>query len=259
MARLPAGLSDEELTKKRANIEAGDERKKAHTFRPAVAGFDLTFSPSKDGSVSTAWALADQGTKAVVYECHRRAIGAGHLEIRRGARVSTPDQGTNGIMQEDIDGIVAASFTHYDSRAGDPQLHDHVVVWNHAEVEVGRPVGRTLEGRRSSTSSIVTLSELHQGILTDILTEALGFGWEQTRTRNGMRKHEIVGVPDALIREFSQRRATMDQREDELVPGVFRARRRPGSPVPSRRSAAIAQQANLGNAQGEAALQPTRR
>ncbi|MGH9067801.1 MAG: relaxase domain-containing protein, partial [Acidimicrobiales bacterium] len=30
-----------------------------------VAGFDLTFSPSK--SVSVAWALADEGTKAVIY------------------------------------------------------------------------------------------------------------------------------------------------------------------------------------------------
>lgn len=32
-----------------------------------VAGFDLTFSPSK--SVSTVWALADQGTQAVIYDC----------------------------------------------------------------------------------------------------------------------------------------------------------------------------------------------
>ncbi len=34
-----------------------------------VAGFDLTFSPPK--SVSTAWAMADEGTKAVIYACHR--------------------------------------------------------------------------------------------------------------------------------------------------------------------------------------------
>jgi hypothetical protein len=26
--------------------------------------------------------------------------------------------------------VVAVSFTHFDSRAGDPQLHDHVVVGN---------------------------------------------------------------------------------------------------------------------------------
>ena len=37
-----------------------------------VAGFDLTFNPSK--SVSVAWALADEGTKTIIYDCHRRAI-----------------------------------------------------------------------------------------------------------------------------------------------------------------------------------------
>jgi TrwC relaxase len=35
--------------------------------------------------------------------------------------------GAGGIVQEDIDGVVAASFTHWDSRAGDPQLHDHLL------------------------------------------------------------------------------------------------------------------------------------
>ena len=69
----------------RQRIEAEERAWAAHCARLPVAGFDLTFSPSK---LSTAWALADQGTKAVVYECHRRAID--HLEIRRGARVPLP-------------------------------------------------------------------------------------------------------------------------------------------------------------------------
>lgn len=37
--------------------------------------------------------------------------------------------GANGVVQEDIYGVVAAAFSHFDSRAGDPQLHDHVVSW----------------------------------------------------------------------------------------------------------------------------------
>ena len=45
-----------------------------------VAGFDLTFSPSK--SVSVAWALADRDTKAQIYACHRRAIEV-VLDLRR--------------------------------------------------------------------------------------------------------------------------------------------------------------------------------
>ena len=74
-------------------------------------------------------------------------------------------------------GVVAAAFTHYDSRAGDPQLHDHVVVWNRASRS------RTASGGHSTPAGlykqIVTLSELHEGVLTDILTEALGVGWDE--------------------------------------------------------------------------------
>ena len=38
--------------------------------------------------------------------------------------------GAGGVVQEDIRGVVAAAFDHWDSRSGDPQLHTHVVVMN---------------------------------------------------------------------------------------------------------------------------------
>ena len=101
-----------------------------------VAGFDLTFSPAK--SVSVAWALADEATKAVIYDCHRRAIETvlayGEAEVFRSR------SGTNGVVEEDVTGVVAASFTHWASRADDPQLHDHVVIWNRAKSHLGRPL-----------------------------------------------------------------------------------------------------------------------
>ena len=81
--------------------------------RPPVAGFDLTFSPSK--SLSVAWALADQGTKAIIFECHRRAID--YVLTYAEKHVFHSRSGTNGIMQEDIEGVVAAAFTHYDTCA----------------------------------------------------------------------------------------------------------------------------------------------
>jgi conjugative relaxase-like TrwC/TraI family protein len=133
-----------------------------------VAGFDLTFSPSK--SVSVAWALADEGTKAVIYECHRRAV-AYVLSWAEG-EVSHSRSGTNGIVEEDVTGVVAAAFTHWTSRANDPQLHDHVVIWNRAK-SVSDGKWRTLDSR-SIFKATTTLSELHQGVLSDLLTEALG-------------------------------------------------------------------------------------
>ena len=63
VAAIPATATAAERTELTARIET-EERAKTGTQRAPVAGFDLTFSPSK--SVSTAWALADRATKAVI-------------------------------------------------------------------------------------------------------------------------------------------------------------------------------------------------
>jgi conjugative relaxase-like TrwC/TraI family protein len=93
-----------------------EERVAGTRFRAPVAGFDLTFSPSK--SVSSAWALADLETKAVIYDCHRRAIEVVLTYAER--EVFASRSGTGGVVQEDVEGVVAAAFTHWDSRSGDP-------------------------------------------------------------------------------------------------------------------------------------------
>ena len=203
---------------------------------PAVAGFDLTFSPSK--SVSTVWALADQGTQAIIFECHRRAID--YVLTYAEEHVFHSRSGTNGVVQEDIVGVVAASFTHYDTRAGDPQLHDHLVVWNRAKSKSDGQ-WRTLDSR-GLYKSVVTLGVMHEGVLSDLLTEALGVGWDQQSTRGGMVKTELAGVPDALMREFSQRREMIEEWRDGLVARFVTEHGREPSPVELMR---LNQEANL--------------
>ncbi len=204
--------------------------------RPAVAGFDLTFSPSK--SVSTVWALADQGTQAIIFECHRRAID--YVLTYAEEHVFHSRSGTNGVVQEDIVGVVAASFTHYDTRAGDPQLHDHLVVWNRAKSKSDGQ-WRTLDSR-GLYKSVVTLGVMHEGVLSDLLTEALGVGWDQQSTRGGMVKTELAGVPEALMREFSQRREMIEEWRDGLVARFVTEHGREPSPVELMR---LNQEANL--------------
>jgi conjugative relaxase-like TrwC/TraI family protein len=187
----------------------------------AVAGFDLTFSPSK--SVSVAWALADPDTKAQIYACHRHAIDIVLSYAER--EVFHSRSGTNGVIQEDLDGVVAVAFTHWDSRAGDPQLHDHVVVANRAR---SRSDGkwRTLDSR-ALFKSVVALSELHQGVLSDLLTETLGWGWEGTSRRHSERlRLEVDGVSEALMAEFSQRAVAIEGRKNALVSEFAAARGR---------------------------------
>ena len=211
VAAIPATHTGTERAEERARIEA-EERAKGGTFRTPVAGFDLTFSPSK--SVSTAWALADRETKAQIYACHRRAIEVVLTYAER--EVFHSRSGTNGVVQEDVEGVVAAAFTHWDSRAGDPQLHDHVVVANRAR-SVSDGTWRTLDSR-GLFKSVVALSELHQGVLSDLLTEELGWGWDgRARRHSEQLRFEVTGVPEALMAEFSQRSAAIEERKTVLI------------------------------------------
>ena len=177
-----------------------------------VAGFDLTFSPSK--SVSVAWALADEETRQVIYDCHREAVDYVLSYAER--EVFHSRSGTNGIVVEDIDGVVAAAFTHFDSRSGDPQLHDHVIVWNRARsTSDGR--WRTLDSR-AIFHARSALSSMHQGILSDLLTERLGIGWDARDRRHSERSRwEISGVPEALMGEFSQRVEQIERSKDDMI------------------------------------------
>ncbi len=208
-----------------------------------VAGFDLTFSPSK--SVSVAWALADEGTKAVIYECHRQAVAyvLGYAE----AHVFRSRSGSQGMIEEDISGVVAAAFTHWTSRADDPQLHDHVVVWNRARsLSDGR--WRTLDSR-SIFKATTTLSELHHGVLSDLLTGALGVGWEPRARRHSTRsRYEIAGVPEALMAEFSQRAAQIAEHNQRLRAQFLAVHGRVATAVEDMR---LAQQATLATRPGK--------
>jgi len=126
------------------------------------------------------------------------------------------------VTEESVAGIIAAAFTHWDSRAQDPQLHDHVVVWNRARsVSDGR--WRTLDSR-GLFKAAVRLSELHQGVLSDLLTQRLGVGWDgRQRRHSDHRRWEIDGVAEALMTEFSRRADLVESRTDELVKGFVAA------------------------------------
>ena len=200
-----------------ARIEA-EERAEGRNDRTPVAGFDLTFSPRK--SISTAWALADADTKATISACHRRAIEVVLTYAER--EVFHSRSGKNGVVQEDVEGVVATAFTHWDSRAGDPQLHDHVVVANRAR-SVSDGVWRTLDSR-GLFKSVVVLAELHQGVLADLLTEELGWGWdERSRRHSDQLRCEVTGVPETLLAEFSQRAAAIEERKKVLIPAFVAA------------------------------------
>src|ERR1035437_1155213 len=177
-----------------------------------VAGFDLTLSAPK--SVSVVWAVADEATQGLIYAAHQRALE--HVIGYAEERVFSSRSGRGGGVQEDILGVVAAAVDHWDSRAGDPQLHTHVVVMNRVQTTGG--VWRTLDSRGLFRST-VGLSEMYNGVLSDYLTQALGWGWQGcARLHSQVPKYEVAGVPQELQKAFSTRSAAIEVATNAMIP-----------------------------------------
>jgi hypothetical protein len=94
---------------------AGQIAKDSRPRTQRVAGYDLTFSPVK--SVSTLWAIADPAVAAVIEQALQAAVNDALAFIERHALFTRT--GPQGIRQVNVQGLVAAAFTHRDSRAGD--------------------------------------------------------------------------------------------------------------------------------------------
>jgi conjugative relaxase-like TrwC/TraI family protein len=236
VAALPSDLSPDQRARAIAQIEMSEKAKESRTRRP-VAGFDLTFSVPK--SISAAWALADEATKAVIYRCHQEALRRTIAYAEAEAFHSR--SGNNGVVEEDIVGVVAACFDHWDSRAGDPQLHTHVVVSNRAP-SASDGKWRTLDSK-GLFKQVVTLSEMHQGILQDLLAGSLGWGFDPRQRRHStVPKYEVSGVGDQLLAEFSQRSVQIEEAKNSLVARFVTDHGRPPTTVEVTR---LRQQATL--------------
>ena len=205
--------------------------------RAAVAGFDLTFSPVK--SVSTLWAVAPPEVSAVIERAHNAAVSDALRFIEREALFTR--EGLNGARQVETRGLIAAAFTHRDSRAGDPDLHTHVAVANKVQTTGGKWLaiyGRVLY------ESAVAASETYNTALERHLSERLGVRFaERPDAQRGKRPvREIVGVDPSLNQEWSKRRRDIDARRSELADDFQQTQGRPPTRV---ETIGLAQQANL--------------
>ncbi len=176
------------------------------TMKSATAGYELVFAPPK--SVSVAWALTDDTTRERIADLHRRAVRDTLTYLEH--NVAFTRRGDGGHAQHDVRGIAAALFEHWDSRAGDPHLHTHVPI----STKVQGPDGRwtSLDGRTIMAAS-VTLSEFYNSRIRDLFREH-GATWTE-RPAGGIDLKrpvwELDGVPDALLRGFSQRASAVEQ------------------------------------------------
>ena len=188
----------------------------ARSTRRAVAGFDFTFSIPKSASVL--WAVSDAGVQALIAEVHHRAVAevVAFMEREVAATRTGATVGDGAVAQVDVTGLIATAFDHFDSRAGDPHLHTHVVISNKAKTVLdGR--WRSLDGR-PMYAVVVALSELHEAVFADHMTRTFGVSWEAREMgRDRNPAWAITGVPEGLVTEFSTRARHIDAEKNRLI------------------------------------------
>jgi conjugative relaxase-like TrwC/TraI family protein len=184
----------------------------ARRQRAAVAGFDLVFSPVKSAAVL--WAVDPRPwVRDAVRDAHQAAMREAMELLEEHAAFTRTGHG--GIAQVATNGLTAAAFEHWDSRAGDPNLHTHVAVSSKVQGTDGK--WRALDARALYRIT-VAVSEAYNTGFEAHLTARLGVTFTArpgTKGREPVR--EVSGVPASVVGFFSRRRAAIEARYAELV------------------------------------------
>ena len=164
------------------------------------AGMDLTFSADK--SVSALWALVDRDTRNVIEAVQQDAARFALDFIIRGycayTRIRHPD-GELEVLPADI---LGATFQHGSSRANDPQLHTHCVIFNvartHDDGKFRALHGRPLFRWKKAAGAV------YRAALAWNLQQRIGVQMEQYGTHNEFTR--VAGMPENLLKHWSKRR-----------------------------------------------------
>ena len=167
-------------------------------------GFDLTFSAPK--GLSLLWAVGTPEVRDAVSSAHDRAI-AGVID-HLSAEAAYVRRGADGLKVRRAKGFVAAGFRHRTSRAGDPQLHTHVLIPNVVADLDGRwsaPDARQLYQWQKAAAAMY-----HSALRADLAP--LGLSWNVGRNSLG----ELSDIPGPVLRAFSKRRIDIEASLQEL-------------------------------------------
>jgi len=161
-------------------------------------GYDLTFSAPK--GVSLLWAFGPGAVRDTISDAHDSAVAAALDQLSTEACYARRGDGGHQLIE--AKGYLGAAFRHRTSRAGDPQLHTHVVVPNLVQGADGAwsaPDGRHLFAWAK------TAGTLYQSALRVELAP-LGLAWNVRKS--GLS--EVAGIPKSILRAFSTRRADIE-------------------------------------------------
>ncbi|TSB17493.1 MobF family relaxase, partial [Streptomyces benahoarensis] len=159
-----------------------------------VALHDFTLSPPK--SVSVIWSQAGDKVKGRIEDIQNEAAREflDYISVHAVTR-----QGKAGVIHKSAL-VRGAMFSHGSSRENDPQLHTHCVVMNVVELEDGST--GALENREMLRWQGAAASLYHADL-------AYKLGKEGFPIRKVKNLFEIDGVPDEVMKDFSQRRVAI--------------------------------------------------
>jgi conjugative relaxase-like TrwC/TraI family protein len=142
-----------------------------------------------------------------IVEAHEKAVSTALGYIEEHAQLRRRDEGD--IIHETTGRLILARFTEHASRELDPHLHTHVVILNMTNRADGDPMA-SLE-TRAMYAEQMTAGQIYRNDLAHRLRE---IGYEiDFDPRRGL--FEIVGVPDRLVRDMSQRAQQIDAHAEE--------------------------------------------
>lgn len=165
--------------------------------------YDFTFSPPK--SVSVAALVADDSR---IVAAHRAAVTAAVRELERFAavqvhgKVQAPDRLTGNI--------VAALFEHETSRALDPHLHTHCIIFNAThDADEGR-------WKALHNYEMLAAQKFVENVYYHELAGALrGYGYSVVNSARG--DFQVAEIPPELCERFSKRHREIDEKTRALL------------------------------------------
>ena len=165
--------------------------------------YDFTFSPPKSVSIL---ALVAEDTRLI--EAHQRSLRIALQEFEQFAAVRLRKHGVRDhrVTQN----IVAAQFTHDTSRALDPHLHTHCIVFN-ASFDATENRWKALENYEMLRARKYVENVYYHELTKDLR----GFGYSIRNHPRG--DFEIEGVSTELCERFSKRHKQIDEALSELL------------------------------------------
>ena len=180
-----------------------DKNGVAHEYANRRVFFDFTLSPPKSVSIA-----ALVGNDKRIIEAHDKAIRLAMAQFESFAATRVRLDGQYDYRR--TSNLVGAVFRHDTSRAFDPHLHSHCILFN-ATFDATERRWKALE-----TCEMFPAQKFIENIYYHELVKSLQrFGY---RVQNNPRgDFEIEGVSPELIDRFSKRRREIDEKTKELL------------------------------------------